>query len=60
MNKLYLLADLDPKTRPFQISNEEFARICYAYRALLEENPEIADFNYRAPKNKNKVIVEVH
>lgn len=52
MNKLFHLADINPETRPFQLSNEEFARLAYAYNAILEENQDIADYNHRAPKRK--------
>lgn len=48
--KLFFLADVDPKTRPFQLSNKEFARICYAYKILLDENPEIGNYDFRQQK----------
>ncbi|KAJ8911427.1 hypothetical protein NQ315_005960 [Exocentrus adspersus] len=37
--KLFKLADLSYTTRPFQLTNEEFVRICYAYKLICEENP---------------------
>lgn len=49
--KLFHLADVNHKLRPFMLSNEEFARICYAYNALCEEQPELCNYDYRSPKN---------
>lgn len=47
--RLFTLADIDDTTRPFEITNEEFARLCYAYKALCDEYP-IADYDYRASR----------
>lgn len=47
--KLFHLADIDPQIRPFQISNEEYARLCYAYKALVEEYPYIELYDFRQP-----------
>ncbi|XP_044269876.1 dimethyladenosine transferase 1, mitochondrial [Tribolium madens] len=49
--KLFALADVDSRIRPFEITNEEFARICYAYKVICEEHPEIESYDFRAPKN---------
>lgn len=54
--KLYHLADMDPKIRPFEISNEEYARICYAYKVLVEEYPEIADYDFRLVAKPSKIV----
>lgn len=51
--KMFHLADLDPKTRPFQISNEEFARLCYAYREICNEYLGLEHYDYRACKAGN-------
>lgn len=48
--KMFELADLDWQTRPFQISNEEFARLCYAYKIICDKYPEVKDYDFRAPK----------
>lgn len=48
--KMFHLADIDPKTRPFQISNEEFARLCYAYRLICNEHANLEDYDFRACK----------
>lgn len=48
--KLCKLADIDPTTRPFQISNEEFVRILYAYKVICEDHPGLEQYDFRAPK----------
>jgi len=50
--KLFRLADTDYNARPFEVTTEEFARLCYAYRSLCEEYPEIRNYDHRAPKKK--------
>lgn len=54
--KMYKLADIDPVTRPFQIANMEFARICEAYKEIITQYPEFENYDNRAPKNK--VVLE--
>lgn len=54
--KLFHLADVNPTARPFEITTEEFARLCYAYKTICEENPEIVDFDHRMPKKTNILI----
>lgn len=49
--KIFQLADIDPTTRPFQITNEEFARLCYAYQAICNEHPSVLNYDFRACKN---------
>ncbi|VEN40306.1 unnamed protein product [Callosobruchus maculatus] len=56
--RLYQLADIDPTTRPFQLSNEEFAQLCYAYKVICEDYPEVADYESRAPKIKPTDVEE--
>ncbi|XP_061715551.1 dimethyladenosine transferase 1, mitochondrial [Cydia pomonella] len=51
--RMYKLAEIDPVTRPFQIANTEFARLCEAYNEIIKEYPEFEHYDYRAPKNKN-------
>ncbi|XP_063623203.1 dimethyladenosine transferase 1, mitochondrial [Cydia splendana] len=51
--RMYKLAEIDPVTRPFQIANTEFARLCEAYNEIIKEYPEFENYDYRAPKNKN-------
>lgn len=48
--KLLTLTELSETVRPFQLSNAEFVRILYAYKVLCEDYPEIAHYNFRAPR----------
>ncbi|CAH0398594.1 unnamed protein product [Chilo suppressalis] len=48
--KMYKLAEIDPVTRPFQIANMEFARICEAYNEIIKMYPEFENYDLRAPK----------
>lgn len=48
--KMFELADLDYHIRPFQINNEEFARLCYAYKVICDKYPEVENYDFRAPK----------
>lgn len=48
--KMYQLADIDPVTRPYQIANMEFARLCEAYNEIIKKYPEFESYDYRAPK----------
>ncbi|XP_068618283.1 dimethyladenosine transferase 1, mitochondrial [Battus philenor] len=50
--KMYSLADLDPVTRPYQITNLEFGRLCEAYNTILSKYPELEKYDYRAPKKQ--------
>lgn len=52
-HKMFVLADLDPKIRPFMISNEEFARLCYAFREICNENVGLEFYDFRACKAGN-------
>lgn len=56
-SKMYQLADIDPVTRPFQLANTEFSRLCHAYNEIIQKHPELEHYDYRGPKNK-KVAVE--
>lgn len=48
--KLFEVADVDYQARPFEITNEEFVRICYAYKLFCDQYPEIESYDSRAPK----------
>ncbi|XP_041980369.1 dimethyladenosine transferase 1, mitochondrial [Aricia agestis] len=54
--KMYKLAEIDPVTRPFQIANSEFRRLCEAYNEIIKQYPEFENYDYRAPKNKGVEI----
>lgn len=49
-------ADVDPLARSFQLSVAECLRIVEAYDGLVRERPEIAAYDYRAPKVKGAAI----
>ena len=53
-------ADVDPESRSFQLSVEECLRLAQAYSDLLEINPHIGVYNYRACKNPKEIaLVEI-
>ncbi|KAF9811205.1 hypothetical protein SFRURICE_002574 [Spodoptera frugiperda] len=54
--RMYKMAEIDPVTRPFQIANMEFARICHAYNEIIKEYPEFEHYDYRAQKVGKKVV----
>lgn len=54
--RMYKMADLDPITRPFQIANGEFGRLCHAYYEIIQKYPEFENYDFRAPKNR---IIEI-
>ncbi|KAG6460347.1 dimethyladenosine transferase 1, mitochondrial [Manduca sexta] len=56
--RMYNMADIDPVTRPYQITNMEFARICEAYNEIIKKHPELESYDYRAPKNKPSYVAE--
>lgn len=49
--RTFNVADVDPQSRSFQLSNEECLRLASAYQDLLVEYPEIGSFDYRACRN---------
>ncbi|CAG4950891.1 unnamed protein product [Colias eurytheme] len=55
---MYKMADIDPVTRPFQIANGEFSRLCDAYTEIIKKYPEFENYDLRAPKKLNKKDVE--
>ncbi|PSN41722.1 Dimethyladenosine transferase 1 [Blattella germanica] len=50
--KMYKLADVDPTTRPFQLTIEEFGQLCQAYCNICDEDPRLYKYNHRASKSK--------
>ncbi|CAH0729513.1 unnamed protein product, partial [Brenthis ino] len=56
--RMYKMADLDPVTRPFQIANGEFGRLCEAYNEIIQKYPEFENYDNRAPKKTTKPVVE--
>lgn len=53
--KMYNIANIDPVTRPYQITNSEFGRLCEAYNIIVTQYPEIENYNYRAQKKHSTV-----
>lgn len=47
---LFKLADLDPTTRPCHFSIAQVNKLASAYEYLLERNPELSSYNYRASR----------
>ncbi|XP_032520378.2 dimethyladenosine transferase 1, mitochondrial [Danaus plexippus] len=47
---MYKMAEIDPVTRPFQIANGEFGRLCEAYKEIITKYPEFENYDYRAAK----------
>lgn len=48
--RTFVMADVDPQARPFELSNDECLRIAAAYHEILEKYPNYATYNYRAPQ----------
>lgn len=61
---MYKLADLDPTTRPTQLSVGDIDRLATAYKYLIEKHPELEKYEYRASRhilplsNTKNVILE--
>lgn len=49
--KLLILSEVNPTRRPFELTNEDFVRICYAYKLLCDEYPGLIEYNYRMQKD---------
>lgn len=47
---MYKLSDLDPQTRPMQLTVEDIDKLVSAYKYLLEKHPEISFYEYRASR----------
>ncbi|KAF5294922.1 hypothetical protein FQR65_LT10634 [Abscondita terminalis] len=54
--KLFCIADTNYNARPFELTTEEFARLCYAYASLCKEYPEIENYDFRSPKKKDFAV----
>ncbi|XP_068209849.1 mitochondrial dimethyladenosine transferase 1 [Palaemon carinicauda] len=53
VDKMFTVAEVDPTTRPMQLSIPEFNRLCHAYSAILEQKPHLAKFSIHQ-KNFNE------
>lgn len=53
-DKLFKVADVDPELRPFQVTMQEFGRLCHTYKAILDRHPALAKYNHRDPATENE------
>lgn len=53
VDRLFQVADVDPTLRPFQLSMKEFGRLCYTYKAILDQHPALEKYNYRDPSSED-------
>ncbi|XP_063978091.1 dimethyladenosine transferase 1, mitochondrial [Diachasmimorpha longicaudata] len=58
---MFKLSDLDPTTRPIELTVEDMHRLASAYKYLLEKHPEIQGYHYRdsrrvLPKSHTKEV----
>ncbi|KAJ9590948.1 hypothetical protein L9F63_016046, partial [Diploptera punctata] len=56
--KMYQIADIDPTTRPFQLTIEEFGRLCEAYVSVCDQDPRLYKYNHRGSKKDNELLLE--
>ena len=54
-NEMFELAKLNKTIRPYNLTTEEFARLCQAYKTICEKNPQYYKFNYQ---NHSKSLEE--
>lgn len=52
-DKLFKVADVDPKLQPFQLTMAEFNRLCHTYKAILDRHPTLAKYNHRDPATED-------
>lgn len=62
---IYKLSDLNPQTRPVELTIENINNLISAYKYLLEKHPDIKLYDYRTSRrivslsdSKNLEIVE--
>lgn len=46
--EMFSCADVNPHTRPFQLSIEEYGRLCAAYKMICEREPRLYKYDHRA------------
>nr|CAD7258807.1 unnamed protein product [Timema shepardi] len=49
--KMYSLADINPQTKPFHLTMNEFGRLCTVYEEFCRQDPRLYKYNPRARKN---------
>lgn len=47
---MYKLSDLNPQTRPVELTIENIDNLISAYKYLLEKHPDIKLYDYRASR----------
>lgn len=58
--EMYMHADVDPTTRPFQLTVEEFGRLCTAYKHICDKDPRLYRYESRAQKKLLNEIEELY
>lgn len=54
--EMYHLADIDPTTRPFQLTVEEFGRLCHAYCTVCDRDPRLYKYSHRAAREQRETF----
>lgn len=49
--EMFTIADLDPRIRAFQLTVEQFRRLCEAYHDICQRKPGIRRYNSRGPRD---------
>lgn len=44
-------AEINPKTRPYQLTVPEIGRLCHVYHEIIQREPTLARYNNRQPKS---------
>ena len=53
---MFHLADVDPTTRPFQLTIEEFRRLCHAYCTICDRDPRLYKYSHRAAREQREIF----
>jgi dimethyladenosine transferase 1 len=53
-DRTFKVADIDPHSRSFQLSNEECLRLAQVFYDIIQEHPEIDNYNHRGPKDQRE------
>ena len=65
VREMFEVSDVDPQSRSYMLSVGEVGRLCHAYSAVCQREPDIFLYNYRDPENaakvrrKNKILTEL-
>lgn len=54
--EMYHLADIDPTTRPFQLTVEEYGRLCHAYCTICDRDPRLYKYSHRAAREQREIF----